>query len=68
MVKLYTTGCPKCKVLKKKLDEFGIEYETKTDQDEMIKLGFMSVPMLDVDGDIKDFLEANNWIKQKGIE
>ena len=35
-IKLYSTGCPKCNVLKKKLDAVGIEYDVITDT-ELIK-------------------------------
>lgn len=35
-IKLYSTGCPKCNVLKKKLDAVGIKYDIITDM-ELIK-------------------------------
>ena len=39
MVVLYTTNCPRCIVLEKKLKQKGIEFEARTDFDvkEMIK-------------------------------
>lgn len=58
----YSTGCPKCKVLKSKLDSKNIEYKTVTDTDEMIKLGMTIVPFLTIDGEIKDFKESVDYI------
>lgn len=64
MVILYTTHCPRCNVLEKKLTQKGIEFKAKTDFDkeEMVKRGFASAPLLEVDGKIMAFSEANEWI------
>ena len=62
---VYTTNppCPKCKVLKKKLDEANIKYGVFDDVEEMIKMGFENVPMMKVDEKIVlDFSEAIKWI------
>ena len=59
MVVLYTTNCPRCIVLEKKLKQKGIEFEARTDFDEK---GFASAPLLEVDGEIMAFNEANQWI------
>lgn len=69
MIKLYTTHCPKCKILKKKLDELNIEYDVVEDVDIMLKLGMSQVPILEIDEVKMDFTEANNWVnKQKKME
>ena len=64
-VVLYSTHCPKCQVLEKKMEQKNIEFELVTDQDIMIEKGFLSAPVLDVDGEILDFNKAvkfvNNW-------
>lgn len=62
MVKMYTTHCPKCKVLAKKLADNNIKYEEITDVDTMLSLGITTVPALEVDGNTMGFLEANKWI------
>ncbi len=62
---LFTTHCPKCRVLAMKLEEKKIKYETRTDVDEMIELGIMSAPMLKVNGKFFDFSAAMNWIKEQ---
>ena len=67
MVKIYTTDtCPRCKVLKMKMDAKGIPYESITDVDEINNLGIMSVPYMQVDdGELMDFAKANAWINEQ---
>lgn len=65
MVILYSTGCPKCQVLKSKLDSKNISYEVFDDKDKMIDKGFTSVPILEVDGEIMDFKKAVEWINKE---
>lgn len=59
---LYSTGCPKCSILKKKMDEKNIEYDIVSDVDLMQAKGFMNLPMLEVDDNIMDFGAAIKWI------
>jgi len=61
---LYSTNCPQCKVLQSKLDQAGFEYKLVEDQDVMIKKGFMSAPILEVDGAFLNFSKAIQWIKE----
>jgi glutaredoxin len=60
---LYEHGCPRCKVLKAKLDQSGIEYETVNDVEVMKAKGFNEAPKLEVCGVIYDFKEAVEWLK-----
>ena len=62
MVTLYTTGCPRCRVLEKKLGEKNISYSTNMDVDEMTRMGFSEAPILVVDDVTMDFGEAVRWI------
>ena len=62
---LYSTGCPKCRVLKTKLDKKNINYIENNDVEEMIELGFDLLPVLKVDNDIMNFTEANDWINKQ---
>lgn len=62
---LYSTGCPSCNVLKKKLNAKGIEFEENNDQELMQSMNFVRVPVLDVDGKQMDFAEANKWINEQ---
>lgn len=61
-VKLYSTHCPKCIVLEKKLNQKNISFEEINDIDVMAEKGFMQAPMLEVDGEVMDFKQANDWI------
>lgn len=72
-VTIYSTGCPKCKVLEAKLNHKNIKYDTITDVDEMTKLGFMSMPMMRVEYDDKepevlDFSKAVAWINSMDFQ
>ena len=64
MIILYTTHCPKCRILEQKLKAKNIEYIEFTDVDKMIKMGFSVMPMLEVDGIVMDFGTANKWINE----
>lgn len=59
---LYSTHCPKCNILCKKLEMKNVAYDEVTDVSLMISKGFMEMPMLEVDGTLMDFTTANNWI------
>lgn len=59
---LYSTGCPKCAVLKEKLDSKKINYEEISDVGIMQEKGIMSVPVLMVDDKRYDFASANDYI------
>jgi len=62
---LYTTHCPQCEILEKKLNDKKIPYEEITDTLTMIKKGFSVVPVLEVEGVTYSFSEANKWINQQ---
>lgn len=56
---LYSTNCPKCVVLEKKLQAKNIPYVKNQNVKEMSLLGVKTVPMLKVgDGPLLDFTEA----------
>lgn len=61
-IKLYSTHCPKCIVLEKKLQQKNISFEEINDVEIMAKKGFMQAPMLEVNGEVMDFKQANDWI------
>ena len=68
MITLYTTHCPKCKVIEKKLAQKNIQYVEVSDVKKMTELGFKSAPILEVDGRIYTFKEANQFINEYGEE
>lgn len=62
MITLYSTNCPKCKVLGMKMNQKNIEFETCTDVDEMLSNGIKSAPALKLDdGTVLDFAAAVKW-------
>ena len=68
MVTIYTTeGCPKCRMIKAKMDAKGIEYKEETNIDTLIEQGFMCAPVLNIDGRyISSFKEENDWVNSYG--
>ena len=61
-VVMYSTHCPKCCVLEKKLNDKKIEYEEVNDIEIMQEKGIVTVPILEVDGEMMDFKKANEWV------
>ena len=61
---LYTTGCPRCEMLEKLLNDKGMKYEVCTDKDVMARNGFETVPMLEVDGKTMNYKDAVRWVNQ----
>jgi len=55
---LYSTGCPKCEVLKIKLKEKGIEYVECNDIEKMRKLNIDEVPVLLYNNQLLKFKDA----------
>lgn len=63
---VYTTGCPRCKILEKTLVAAGIDYIAVSDVEEIVRKGFDTVPQMVVEGrDTMDFKAAMNWIKER---
>ena len=59
---LYSTGCPRCKVLEKKLKDKAVEYSLVSDVDEIMNKGITQVPVLEKEGKLLSFSEANAWV------
>ncbi len=62
---LYSTGCPRCEVLKKKLAEKSVNYTEITSVEKMLNLGIKEVPMLSVSGSLMNFKNAVEWINNQ---
>ncbi len=67
MTTIYTTDtCPRCKVLKKKLEQKNIKFNEVNDIEQLRLLNIDAVPVLDIgDGKLLNFSEANNWINEQ---
>ena len=63
-ITLYTTHCPKCRVLESKLKAKNIQYVEVTDEVAMQEKNIEFLPMLEADGILMDFATANNFINK----
>lgn len=61
-ITLYTTNCPKCRILESKLENKNIPFSKFTDIDEMMKMGLRAAPYLKVNDKMMSFAEANTYI------
>lgn len=55
-------NCPRCDMLKSKLNAKGIEFEEVKDINVIESLGIDFLPVLDVDGELMELSKANNYI------
>ena len=62
---LYSTGCPKCNILKKKLADAKIDYKVIEDVGVMVSKGLKEVPWLEVDGNLMNFVDSSKWINER---
>lgn len=66
MVTLYTTHCPKCIILEKKLQDKNIEYQVCDDVDLMLSKGMQEAPYLEVEEkEMMNFSKAIKWVNEK---
>lgn len=65
---LYSTGCPKCKVLEQKLNLADISYEVFNDTEKMIEMGMTTMPILEVDSIKMDFKKAIDFVNERIIK
>nr|DAU22791.1 MAG TPA: glutaredoxin-like protein [Caudoviricetes sp.] len=65
MVTFYSTHCPKCNILEKKLKAANIDYTENNDVNIMLSKGLRTAPALEVDGKIYTFTQAIEWLKNQ---
>lgn len=63
---LYTTHCPKCNILEKKLQAKNISYEVCEDKAIMLEKKLTYLPVLEIDGKFLDFSSAVSYINNFG--
>lgn len=61
-ITLFTTGCPRCSVLKKKMDMKNMVYDVTNDTNVAKNAGFSTAPLLFVDDIVMDFEDAVKWV------
>lgn len=64
---MYSTHCPKCNQLSKRLNERGIKYEICDNIDTMKSLGITTAPYLQVNGELMDFSKAWRWTSAQEV-
>ena len=65
---LYSSNCPKCKVLEAKLNQKNIDFSIKNSEEDFQQLfdeGFREMPVLEVDGKKYTFGEAIQLVNNK---
>lgn len=67
MIVLYTTKtCPKCKIVKTKLEDKKINYNLIDDPFILEEKGYDLLPVLEVDGVVlKSMIDINDWINKQ---
>ena len=60
---LYSTGCPKCQVLAKKLEKSTLSYEVCNDVEKIKSMGFSEVPVLSIYGGSINYLTYKDAVK-----
>lgn len=63
---LYTTNCPQCKMLEGALKNQKLDFQTVYGEEEIVKRGYNSAPILEVDGKTMSFAEAVRWVNGIG--
>lgn len=63
MITLYSTGCPKCNILERRLMNDGISFNISNDVDELIDMGFQNAPVLQIGDSFIDYANAMKLLK-----
>ena len=62
MIEVYRTDCPKCRVLKKRLEASGVSFDLIEDEEKVLEkakeFGLQEVPFIIADGELYRFTEA----------
>ena len=62
---LYSTHCPCCKALEERLRQAEIEYTVVSDTKQILALGIMHVPILEIDGQQMNYPVAIRWLNER---
>lgn len=63
MITMYSTGCPRCKILEEKLRDKNIDFSIVSDEEIMKKKGIDMIPVLELEnGQMLSFGQAVKWI------
>lgn len=62
---LYSTGCPKCRMLEAALKKKDASYEKCEDVQAMIDMGLSEAPVLKVDGKVLSYNDAMKFVMEE---
>lgn len=62
---LYSNNCPRCRVLKQKLDAKAVDYAEENSVEKMLAMGIEQTPVLSVNGRLLNFGQANEWVNDR---
>ncbi len=62
MITLYSTNCPRCKILEQKLRQKNIDFQIESDMKNILNLGFRTSPILQIEDKYYEFGEAVKWV------
>lgn len=65
MVTLFSTNCPKCRVLEQKLNQKDIDFTIDNNINEIVEKGFMSAPVLKINENYLEFGDAIKWVNNQ---
>lgn len=72
MVTLYSSHCPKCKVLEKLMEQKGIEFELVDDESVYLPIAdnnnIMSMPFAEINGEIVNTKGLQNYINNMEVK
>ena len=63
MITLYSTGCPNCNILGRRLTNDKIEFTVSNDIDKLVEMGFQNAPILQIDDNFIDYAGAMKLLK-----
>lgn len=63
MITLYSTGCPKCNLLERRLTNDKIEFTVSNNIDKLIEMGFQTAPVLQINDQFVEYGEAMKMLK-----
>lgn len=72
MIRLYSTHCPRCRIVEMKLEQKKIEFEMVDDENKVVEVGkthgIMQAPIMEVDGEFLNFNDAVKFINEQASE
>ena len=63
MITLYSTNCPKCNILERRLNKNNIEFTISNDIDKLIEMGFQNAPILQIGDQYYDYVDSMDKLK-----